>query len=107
MHIFTPFADVRFTGCVINPEDGIVFGEITSVERMSSIPRAPADLHTGEMQSELGQYEECRVMTRLDRETLLSIFIDAINEIGLPAFKRMSIFGSNDPAFKAAKNKGR
>ena len=42
------------------------------------------------------------------REALLRIFIDAINEVGIENFKKMSMWGSNDPAIKAEKikNKG-
>jgi hypothetical protein len=38
------------------------------------------------------------------REALWSAFTSAINCIGVEAFKRTSFFGSNDPAFKAAKS---
>ena len=38
------------------------------------------------------------------RVALRDAFASAINFIGLDAFKRTSFFGSNDPAFKAAKS---
>ena len=38
------------------------------------------------------------------RAALWDAFASAINFIGLDAFKRTSFFGSNDPAFKAAKS---
>lgn len=37
------------------------------------------------------------------RIALREAFASAIEEIGVDAFKRTSWFGSNDPAFKAAK----
>jgi hypothetical protein len=38
------------------------------------------------------------------RAALRNAFASAINFIGIDAFKRTSFFGSNDPAFKAAKS---
>jgi hypothetical protein len=38
------------------------------------------------------------------RAALRNAFVSAINCIGVEAFKRTSLFGSNDPAFKAAKS---
>jgi hypothetical protein len=38
------------------------------------------------------------------RAALRNAFVSAINCIGIEAFKQTSFFGSNDPAFKAAKS---
>lgn len=39
------------------------------------------------------------------KAALSKVFAQAIDEIGIEAFKAMSWFGSNDPAYKAAKLK--
>jgi hypothetical protein len=36
------------------------------------------------------------------RIALRKVFAEAIEEVGLEAFKRTSLFGSNDPAYKNA-----
>jgi hypothetical protein len=38
------------------------------------------------------------------RAALRNAFANAINFIGIDAFKRTSFFGSNDPAFKTTKS---
>lgn len=37
------------------------------------------------------------------RLALKKVIADAIDHVGIAAFKRTSLFGSNDPAFKASK----
>lgn len=53
----------------------------------------------------MGEQETAMTATQKTdlRVALRKAFAEAIDEIGLEAFKRTSWFGSNDSAFKAAK----